>query len=74
MPEPRTAPNTSPKPLLDISPDRVPRFANQSSADQDLIATMAQLNRDLLCGEPRAQETAQEALLRAGFIRAEQEG
>lgn len=62
-PDPR-----SPRRVIHLCPERVPRFGRQSKSDQTLSETMILLNRELMKGPRRARETQEQALKRVGFV------
>ena len=59
---------TPPRRILDISPDRIPEFLNQSRADRSLSETIAALHRQFTAETRREMERAEEALRRMGFV------
>lgn len=71
MPEHQDVPHGSAKAIISLSPDRVPEFINQSKADRSLSRMMVELNRQFRDGAPRERELAKEALVRLGFVLAD---
>lgn len=71
MPDLHETGRNSAKHIIDLSPDRVPEFINQSKADRSLSQMMVALNRQFRDGAPREREMAKEALVRLGFVHAD---
>ena len=56
------------KHIIDLSPDRIPEFINQSRADRCLSEMIVVLNKQFNQGSPREIEQAEQALKRLGFV------
>ena len=69
MTAPVDSSNRTPRRLINIAPDRVPEFRNQSRADRELSENLRHLNRFFTAERQRVVEQAEEALQRLGFIR-----
>lgn len=60
--------NDTAKSIIDLSPDRIPEFINQSRADRRLCEMIVVLNKQFNDGSPREIEQAEQALKRLGFV------
>ena len=54
--------------FIDIAPDRVPRFRNQSKSDRHLSETLRALQRQFTRDCRREMEDTEVALRRLGFV------
>ena len=68
MPETNHSNGDLAKRIINIAPDRIPEFINQSRADRSLSETMSLLNKQFASGTQREMELAEEALSRLGFV------
>ena len=68
MPRTDTRTSDAAKRIINLSPDRIPEFINQSRTDRSLSEMIVTLNRQFNEGTRREVEMAEEALRRLGFV------